>query len=262
MSHWRLLITRPQPAAQQWQQWLAGQGYVADVISVMAIEPVSVEQQLQAIKSVILDFDQYQKALFVSRNAAYYASQWLDDYWPQWPVGVDCFAVGRATAEALAEADIPVRALGDDNSAMNSENLLAEPDLQDVAGEKIVIFRGCGGRELISRTLEERGAAVHHCELYHRVLVDVSEAPLQRWLEVAGPADLVTVHSGESLANLCELAERGGKGARLLDLTLLVPGERVAAQAREFGFTKVLQARNAGNKAMLEQLQAYRQKLA
>lgn len=262
MSAWRLLITRPEPMASQWQRWLAGQGYPADVVSVMRIEPVTSDAEVQAVKSVILDFDQYQKALFVSRNAAHFASQWLDEYWPQWPVGVECFAVGRGTAEALAKVDIPVHALGDDNSPMNSENLLAEPALHDVAGEKVVIFRGRGGRELMTQTLASRGASVRHCELYHRTVVLESGPPLRRWLAAAGAADLITVHSGESLSNLYDLAERESSIERLLGLPLLVPGQRVANQARELGFTNVLQARNAGNQAMLEQIQAYSQTVA
>ncbi|WP_020207678.1 uroporphyrinogen-III synthase [Gilvimarinus chinensis] len=261
MNDWRLLITRPEPMASQWQHWLRGQGYSADVICAMVIEPVSLDDEVQAVKSIILDIDQYQKALFVSRNAAHYASEWLDDYWPQWPVGLECFAVGRGTAEALANVDIPVSALGGDASSMNSEHLLAEPALQNVAGEKVVIFRGRGGRELMTETLRARGALVRHCELYHRTLATSSAQALRQWLEMALPEDLITVHSGESLKNVYQLAQHEGVAERLLRLPVLVPGERVARQAQELGFTQVLQARNAGNVAMLEQIQAYRQTL-
>jgi uroporphyrinogen-III synthase len=62
----------------------------------------------------------------------------------------------------------------------------------------------------------------------------------------------VTVHSGESLAALGERV-----GAHLLELftmPLVVPSERVAAQARELGFLNVHNAGGAGVEMMLAAL--------
>lgn len=77
-------------------------------------------------------------------------------------------AIGTATAEALAaagqRADI-VPAHGFD-----SESLLAEAPLQNVAGKRVLIVRGNGGRELLGETLRARGALVNFVCVYERRL--------------------------------------------------------------------------------------------
>ncbi len=257
MSAARILVTRPQPLADEWQNWLQRQGYDVQAIPVMALEALADFESEQRIKSVVLNLDQYQKAIFVSRNAVHYAAQWLEDYWPQWPIGLECLAVGRATADALAPLDLPVAALGDERSAMNSEHLLASSALSDVSGEKIAIFRGQGGRELMTQTLTQRGAWVEHCELYRRVVPEQSAPLIKQWFESGQRADLVVVHSGESLTNLLEMARRTGTDSLLRERGLLVPGERVAQLAQNEGLTNLWVARNAGNDAMLEQIKAH-----
>ncbi|MDO3383120.1 uroporphyrinogen-III synthase [Gilvimarinus algae] len=257
MSAARVLITRPEPMASRWQQWLAKGGIQAQVIPCMAIEPLTDEDSVQAIKNRVLAFDHYQKAIFISRNAASEALKWLEDYWPQWPVGVGIYAVGEATAGELTKAGLAVNALGSARGAMNSETLLAEPDLQSVAGERIVIFKGQGGRETLARTLTERGARVDHCELYRRAIPRGAEASLRRWLASSSGQALIIAHSGESLANLCLLARQGGCESALLRHPLLVPGERVAELAKVQGFERIAVALNAGDEAMLEQIKRY-----
>ncbi|WP_049722809.1 uroporphyrinogen-III synthase [Gilvimarinus polysaccharolyticus] len=259
MNKWRVIITRPEPQASLWQQRLAGEGLASTVVPVMAIVAVTDSAARERVKQLILNFDHYQKAIFVSRNAVTHACEWLDDYWPQLPMGVGYFAVGSGTAQQLAQADFRVTALGREDSAMNSEALLADPTLQQVDGEKIVIFRGVGGRDLLASRLRERGAHVDFCELYHRQLpADAQLQVLNALAPAARRQDILSVHSGESLQNLMQtLAAHPALADYARAQPLLVPGERVALLGREMGFKHLLVAYNAGDSAMLKTLTDY-----
>lgn len=267
MSRARVLVTRPEPVASEWARWLSERDYRPHLASVMTIVPVSDPAEIQAVKQVVLDFDHYHKAIFVSRNAVHQAMNWLTDYWPQLPLGVAYFAVGEATARALAEYDITATALGDAGGAMNSEALLATGALRRVADERIVIFRGCGGRDLLRQALSARGARVDYCALYRRELPATAPAALTDFMQAvmgdgvqAMPARgeepvVLTAHSGESVANLAAAAETAGLLAQIKPLPLVVPALRVAMIASDLGFSRVYSARNASDEAMLETIE-------
>ncbi|SEA22247.1 uroporphyrinogen-III synthase [Microbulbifer marinus] len=245
----QILVTRPAHQCDSWCQLLQAAGARADIVPMLAIEPIDSGAQLQTIKNQILDFDQFDHAIFVSQNAVRIGCDWLEDYWPQLPQGPRYYAIGAATARALRERGIECASDGD---SMDSEALLALPPLQQVAGQRIVIFRGSGGRTLIGDTLRERGGRVEYCELYRRAL------PADAVDSLAGygaQPDAITVHSGETLANLASCI-RASASERLFSALIICPSQRVAEQARVLGFRRCHVARNAGDAAMLEALQA------
>ena len=76
------------------------------------------------------------------------------------------FAIGRSTAQnlqtlAIDKINYPAMA--------NSEHLLALPELQDVKGKTVWLLRGQSGKELITETLQSRGAKVMPVCCYERV---------------------------------------------------------------------------------------------
>ncbi len=257
----RVLITRPEAQAGHWQQLLQGRGASTLRLPLLDIVPLTEADgpAWQAIKSRVMDISRYQHAIFVSQNAARYGLEWLDRYWPQLPLGLTCYAVGSATARALRG---PLQQLGgrliSAGGSMNSEALLALPQLQDIEQQQVVIFRGQGGRPLLAETLTQRGARVDYCELYQRRLPDTDALPQLLAAEWGRSGDLVSVHSGETLANWCRLVESAGQ-SQWKQLPLLVPGERVAEQARMQGFTHVIQSENASDDTMLASLMAWQQ---
>ncbi|WP_346838495.1 uroporphyrinogen-III synthase [Microbulbifer sp. SAOS-129_SWC] len=244
----RILVTRPAAQARGWCERLCAAGAAVDCLPMLAIEAVGDNAGLQAIKSRILDFDQVDCAIFVSQNAVRHGCDWLDDYWPQLPLGPHCYAIGAATARALAE-----RGIHSDHSSgsMDSETLLARPELQQMQDKRVLIFRGCGGRTLIGDTLRERGARVDYCELYRRTLPASAAEQLAAYRQ---SPDAIAVHSGETLANLSHCIDTGGR-PQLKLVPLICPSERVAAQARALGFARPLAAGNAGDDAMLAALE-------
>lgn len=239
----RILTTRPQHQFQGWCQRLQDAGAMVDNIPMLAIEAIASGPQYRAIKSQVLDFDQIEHAIFVSQNAVRIGFAWLQDYWPQMPIGPRFYAIGAATARAVEDCGVQCESAG---RSMDSEALLALPTLQQVDGQRILIFRGCGGRTAIGDTLRERGGRVDYCELYRRTLPDDAAARLRAY--TARP-DAITVHSGETLSNLSQCLEITGL-ADLRQVPLLCPSTRVASQARTLGFPLAAAAENAGDAAM------------
>lgn len=258
-----IVVTRPSAQAEPWALRLRDLGATTSVASLLEIVPVSEGAQIQAIKNCILDLDLYRKAIFVSQNAVEHGFEWMDMYWPQLPIGVDFFAVGETTAKQLHSRGVRVTDLAQSQTgAMTSETLLQSPALQHVAGEKIVIFRGVGGRPHIGEVLSERGAHVSYCELYERVLPSESAqkmaAILSPFMDSTQSQEklVMVIHSGEALENFQLVL-------RKLSLTLsniaakvylLVPSQRILDMAKAAGFIHVFAAQNATEASMLQGL--------
>jgi len=256
LSGVRVLITRPEQQADKWRALLEQQGATTLTVPLMAITPLESAAECQQIKNKVMDFDHYRHAIFVSQNAAYYGGEWLLDYWPQWPTDVRFYAVGSATAKALQAIDCDVVA---PQQSMNSEALLALPELQSVVGDKVIIFRGQGGRPLLAKTLTERGAKVEYCELYSRscppqAKTQILKSDFATGIDVPREQDWVALHSGESLQNWYDLIMAANRPEWLAQ-PLLLPGARVAQQAQALGFSRWVEAANASDQSMLESLE-------
>lgn len=233
----RILVIRPSRQSDQFISLL--EQACAEVIHtpVMSIEAII---DGQSIKNLILEVDNFDKAIFVSGNAAELAIEWLDRYWPMLPLGIEYFAVGQQTANILAAADIAALV---PSGRQNSEALLALSELQTLTDERVIIFRGCGGREILGDTLVERGARVDYCELYQRV-ISPQQVLLAR--QQLLHSDCLVAHSGELLQALGDVA--GEPGA---ETAVVVPSERVAAIADALGYKHIVSAENALPEAML-----------
>ena len=184
--------------------------------------------------------------IFVSANAVRHAFPLLPDVLP---AGLGIAAVGGATARALEEAGLePTLVPGE---RFDSEGLLALPELREMDGKRVIIVRGEGGRELLRRTLEERGARVDYAEVYRRRCAQRSSANLvASWRSLV---QAVTVTSVEILDCLWSLLGEEGQ-ARLRETPLVVLSERIAARARELGCRQVVVTERAGDHAILQAL--------
>ena len=214
---------------------LTGGGAQVHQLPVQIIEPVPDDDV--AIKAQIGAIDSYQKAIFVSRYAAYFALHWLDNCQLSQRPANQCFAIGPTTAALLREKQIQVTLPG---SVWSSEGLLALPEMNNVAGQNIIIFRGLGGRPHLGEVLAERGALVEYCELYKRL-------PDQRFGgEIIGLLDsertsVLVALSGGALDALLAV---GGKRHQplMLKTPVIVPGTRLQNHAQGLGFVKVVVA--------------------
>lgn len=260
LQDYRVVITRPDAQAKPWADELQTLGFTCARVNLLDIVAVSEEEKIRAIKNKVLDFDLYQKVIFVSQNAVDYGMAWLEDYWPQLPIGIDFFAVGATTAKKLSDYGVQVQDLASSNSGgMTSEDLLNAEHLQNVDGEKILIFRGCGGRGHLADELRRRGAWVDYCELYERVLPAVAIDQLWQLVsdvDAANNKTILSLHSGESLQNLLSAVSELNQAQQqvatlwLRDQVLLVPSQRLVEVAQAAGFASVIRAENATDSAM------------
>ena len=157
--------------------------------------------------------------------------------------------MGRGTAKRLAEAGCTVDIVP--QGRFDSEALLATRDLQQVAGQRILIVRGDGGRPLLGNTLESRGANVEYAEVYRRLCPNTDTTPLlARWRE---DVQIVTATSNEILNNLWAMLGKEGR-ALLLTTPLVVISERMRSHAAALGFRQVILADGADDRSMLASL--------
>jgi uroporphyrinogen-III synthase len=168
------------------------------------------------------------------------------------PARLRCAAIGPGGVRALQRLGISeVIAPAHDSPRHDSESLLAAPFLQAVRGLRVVIFRGDGGREMLSDTLTARGAQVEAVACYRRAKPGWDSAPLlQAWAR--GEVAAVIATSSEGLRHFCERLGTAGETA-LRQTLLVVPHPRIAAAARALGMTRVAESAS-GDEALLAAL--------
>ncbi len=239
-----VLVTRPAQQAAELCERIEGRGGRALLFPVLEI--VAAEES-PALLDLVDRLDEFDIAVFISANAVDKALSLILARRPL-PAHLQLAVVGNSTARQLQEFGIHpdiVPAQG-----FNSEALLALPEMQDVHGKNIVIFRGAGGRELLAQTLRERGACVEYAEVYRRAKPRADVSALLGELR-QNKVQVVTATSSEAVHNLLEMAGKEG-AERLRALPLVVLSARIAQDARRLGFKSVTVARLADDEALAE----------
>jgi len=234
-----VLVTRPREQARGLAALIeaaGGRAIVFPAIEIVDLPPPAALARLQ-------EFD---LAVFISPTAAARALRQVN----AWPQGLRAAAVGAGTRRELEARGLD--GVAAPAAAADSEALLALPQMQSVSGQRVVIFRGEGGRSLLGDTLRARGARVEYAECYRRERPRADAAAL---LAAWHGVHAVTVSSAEGLDNLFALFGEAG-AARLRQTPLFVGHERVAAGARSRGVREALVAGPA-DAEMLERLVAY-----
>ncbi len=175
------------------------------------------------------------QTVFVSGNAVCWAIRLLPERTLQALRTKPTYAPGAATAAALRENGF----LHVNTAAEGSESLLGLPTLSKahIAGQKIVIFRAEGGRELLRDSLNERGAETEYAEIYRRVCPRYEPTVMEKHYQDTRP-DLILVSSRTGLRNLRKLFPEALL-PELQDTHLLTLSERIAALAKPLGFRQL-----------------------
>lgn len=229
-----IVVTRPRAQAADLAAAIAAAGGTPLLFPLLEIGPAPDPQPLAAAADGLAGSA---IAIFISPNAVDYALPAILARGP-WPAATRAAAVGLGTQRALAAHGVG-RCVAP-GERQDSEGLLACPELaaEEVAGRRVTIFRGDGGRELLAETLRERGATVDCVTCYRRAGPPEPVATLlAAWR--TGRLDGLTVSSSEGLRHLLALLDADGR--RYLQATpLFVPHPRIAEQAAALGLTRIV----------------------
>lgn len=237
-----VVLTRPRAQCEAIAAALEVQGARVIVFPALDIVPVELSaagrEALSALESAAL-------AVFVSANAAEHGVAAARHFGP-WPPGTLVAGVGEATAARLHAAGFAHVVLPD--AGFDSEALLACPELRDVAGRHVVIFRGVGGREHLRTTLEGRGATVAYVECYRRERPASDPAQL---LAAAAQGNIAAVHamSAETVDNFLALAGPVSWSS----VALVVPHPAIARHRPAAAFGRIVVA-GPGTASLVEAL--------
>ena len=252
-----LLVTRPQPQADEWVASLRALGLRAVALPLLGIAPPADPAPVRAAWAVLAGTATDNATghppgqepacspslvMFVSPSAVdrFFA---LKPAGLAWPAGVIAAGTGPGTGRALLAANVPAAAVltpPDDGDRFDSEALwVVLRSRVHWAGSAALIVRGEGGRDWLADTLRRQGASVHFVEAYRRT-VPVLDAPAQAALQqaLAQPAACCWLFSSsEAVGHLPALAP----GVDWSPAVALATHPRIAAAARRLGFGRVVQ---------------------
>jgi uroporphyrinogen-III synthase len=234
-----IVVTRPAHQAQALYKQITAWGGRCLVFPSLIITPLVDLPQLNPIFHAAPPIDKF---IFTSANAV----TAVMPYWPaQKPWSV--FAIGPGTAQALAASSITAQLPKD--GEYSSEGLLRLPALQSVSQQKIVIFSGLGGKDLLEKMLTAKGAHVQKIAVYQRVRPSTINT-----LDWQQGIDFLISTSCESLESLCAMINPADQSI-LKHTQLVVISEKMRNLAIRLGFTKLpLVAKNASDAEILQVL--------
>lgn len=224
----KIVVTRPRDQAVRLAQRIEHAGGIPLLFPLLDIAPV---QDTRVLHEQIARLPQFDLAIFISPNAVHFGMAAIRAV-GEIPAALKIASVGQGSAKALRESGITSVIVPAER--FDSEGLLDLPELQNVSGWSVMIFRGDGGRELMGNTLRERGATVEYATCYQR------SKPKQDIGILAGSApDAITVSSSEALGYLWQMLDVEAKSV-LVDTPLFVPHDRIAELARQQGWHRIM----------------------
>jgi uroporphyrinogen-III synthase len=230
-----LIVTRPKEQGANTAKLLRDAGAKViefPLLSILPIETSIAPAELNRATALI----------FVSANAVAFGAPALRRS-GEITHDAQVFAIGRATAAALRAAgfkDVVVP-----QQSIDSEGLLALPQLHRVGGRHIIIVKGrseSGGRTLLEETLVARGAHVTLFDCYRRsaAVPDTATCDMLKQSLASGLLHgcfALSVDTLDSLMNnflMMNIAPQA-------QLVMLVPNARVAAAVRANKFDKIVE---------------------
>jgi len=241
-----LWLTRSGSESEQAKQLFESAGYQAIAQSIYRLDATELTA---AQRTQILSLDNYDGVIFISKMAARSGIDAFAGYWPQYPARQVWCAMGESSAAELMNSGQTIVVA----DPPNSEGLLAQLSLEQLAGQKWLIVRGNGGRELLKTELEAAGACVDYLELYRRENL-LTKAVTE--LLINQPLSGIVVASTQAIDQI----STSFKGSQaIFTLPIVVPGERAASKAKAAGFSSVIEASSANDHELLKAWKQYKE---
>lgn len=245
-----IAVTRPRQQASELMQAIAAAGGDPLPAPLLEILPVEDRAPLEAALNCL---DDYALGIFISPNAVSHSLPALLAH-RGWPAHVQPAAVGQGTLRTLAAYGIHGGVAPQER--FDSESLLALPELQAtrLAGRRVLILRGDGGRELLAETLLARGAHVDLVTCYRRLPPGDGLVALRNALD-QGRLNALTLSSSEGLRYL-HAGLNAAQFETLCRLPVFVPHQRIAENAKNIGICHIILTEPA-DKGLVAGLCAY-----
>jgi uroporphyrinogen-III synthase len=243
-----ILVTRPVEQSAGLARLIRAAGGKPIMFPGLEIEPLAGGATAAAAFDRLPNFG---LVIFISPNAVRMGMPYILKYGGL-PTGAKVAAIGPATAAELKKSG--VRDIISPQQGFDSEALLGEFSKMQIAGGRVLIVRGQGGREYLGEALRSRGATVEYLECYRRVRPDRDMRELASRVGRDGiKACLAT--SSNIVENLFEMAGAAGL-SWLRSVPFFVPHARVAASAFSRGVQCVFVA-GSGDEALVEGVQTW-----
>lgn len=240
----KILVTRPRDQAKQQAQQIQQAGGIPLLFPLLEIAPV---QDTKTLHDQVSRLAQFNLAAFISPNAVKYGMAAIRAAGAL-PPALKIATIGQGSAKTLHE--LGIANVIAPTECFDSEGLLAMPELQNIAGWRVMIFRGDGGRELLGDTLRSRGAKVEYAACYQRSKPQWGVGAL---LDAAPDAIIVT--SSEALRHLWQMLV-DAQSDNIYGIPLFVSHKRIAELAHQQGWKRV-HLTGAGDEGLLSALIAW-----
>jgi uroporphyrinogen-III synthase len=222
----KVLIIRPQPGADATARRFKGAGYAPVLMPLFAIEHLPLQ---------MVSVDGYGAILLTSGNAARAACGFLES-----AADTPIYAVGSATASALANLSLPVAATG--STGVEALVGVAAAD----GHQKLLWLAG----EDHSTVPQIAGAHIDIAVVYRSAVL---ETPADFAAQVA-VCDAVILHSSRAAAHFAGLCDAGGLSRS--KITLATFSNAIAASAGE-GWAQIIVAASPNDAALMDAIRQH-----
>lgn len=233
-----IVVTRPLPAGKELCNEIEREGGETLLFPTIEIKPLPISEE------ILKELPNQDWIIFISPQSVYTSQLSI-------PKNIKIAAIGEGTAKALRAANYAVAAKPKEE--WNSESLLALPQFKQIENKKITIVKGVGGKEVLTKELQKRGAIVTLANAYERMLPQVDtnilkSNMLKESLEQQSIGIFVCT-SKDNLQNLKTLLQSAWQEVK--KIPVIVISDNMYHKAQELGFEKILIAQNASHQAII-----------